>query len=180
MLKDTTSTQQPLLGSQVRQSCMWCCHQWASIAGEGKLLPFDCTHTRPSKKPLYTTCSVVSTHHLEGKHDCDYCYHYSRARRRCWDQVPVVPSAVQTNTWCVHALGSMRDKGNIISMPMNWGTLRLSNLPKVTQEVSGRAGNWTQISSIAGQDFNRKAIFRLSVVFFFFFFFFFFPPIFLF
>lgn len=48
---------------------------------------------------------------------------------------------------------------------MNWGTLRLSNLPKVTQEVSGRAGNWTQISWIAGQDFNHKAIFRLSYFF---------------
>lgn len=56
----------------------------------------------------------------------------------------------------------MRDKGNIISMPMNWGTQRLSDLPKVMQEVSGRAGNWTQISWIAGQDFNHKAIFRLS------------------
>lgn len=60
-------------------------------------------------------------------------------------------------------LQAERDKGNIITMPMNWGTLRLSNLPKVTQEVSGRAGNWTQISWIAGQDFNHKAIFRLSL-----------------
>lgn len=124
-------------------------------------------HTEdPKRNPFMSPVSFFQwMHHLEGKCYSCYSYHYSRARGQCRDQVPVVLCALQINTWCIHALGSTRDKGNIISMPVSWGMPRLSDLPKVTQEVSGRTGNWTQISWIAGQGFNHKAIFRLSFFF---------------
>lgn len=73
-------------------------------------------------------------------------------------------SAVQTNTGRIHAPGSKRQRQYYCHAHELKHT-EITNLPKVTQEVSGRAGNWTQISWIAGQGFNHKAIFRLSLSF---------------